>query len=320
VVVVGGGFGGLWAARALAGQPVHVTLIDRTNHHVFHPLLYQVAAASLSGTDISAPLRHIVRRQRNTVVWMDEVTAIDPERRQVRTQQREVGYDYLILASGSECSYFGHDDWAHHAPSLKTIDDALAIRRQLLSAFEAAEREPDPARRAADLGFVIVGGGATGVELAGTLAEMAQHTLPREFRIAKPRDAKIHLVELGPRILPTLPERLSQSARRELKRLGVIVHTGQAVTQIDSAGVLLGDRRIAARTTLWAAGSRRRGLLGSLVPRAIAPGASMCAATSPLPHTRKSSPSVTSRTWKALVAACPALRRPPSRWVATSRR
>lgn len=254
VVVVGGGFGGLWTTRALAGTPVRVTLVDRTNHHVFHPLLYQVATASLSGTDITAPLRHVVRRQRNTTVWMDEVTAVDPQRQRVRTRQRELDYDYLVLASGSECHYFGHDDWARHAPGLKTLDDALTIRRRVLSAFEAAEREPDPARRAAHLGFVIVGGGATGVELAGTLAEMSQHTLPREFRVAKPREARIHLVELGPRILPALPERLSASARRELERLGVMVHTGQAVTRIDATGVQLGDTRIAARTTLWAAG------------------------------------------------------------------
>lgn len=254
VVVIGGGFGGLWATRALARAPVRVTLIDRTNHHVFHPLLYQVAAASLSGPDISAPLRHIVRRQRNATVWMDEVTAIDTARRRVRTRQREVAYDYLVVASGSECSYFGHDDWGEFAPGLKTLDDALAIRRRVLSAFERAECEPDPARRAALMGFVIVGGGPTGVELAGTLAEMAHHTLPREFRVAEPSQARIHLVELGARLLPALPPRLSRRARHELERMGVAVHTGQAVTHIDRDGVLLGDTHVDACTTLWAAG------------------------------------------------------------------
>lgn len=254
VVVIGGGFGGLWTTRALAHAPVRVTLIDRTNHHVFHPLLYQVATAGLSGPDISAPLRHIVRRQRNATVWMDAVTAIDTARRRVRTQRQEITYDYLVVATGSECSYFGHNDWAGVAPGLKTLDDALAIRRRVLSAFEQAESEPDRVRRAALMGFVVVGGGATGVELAGTLAEMAHHTLPREFRVADPNHAQIHLVELGPRLLPALPERLSLRARRDLERKGVVVHTGQAVTHIDRDGVLLGDTHIDACTTLWAAG------------------------------------------------------------------
>lgn len=254
VVVVGGGFGGLWTTRALADAPVRVTLIDRNNHHVFHPLLYQVATASLSGPDISAPLRHIVRRQRNVTVWMDEVARIDAARRRIRTQHGELTYDYLVLASGSDCSYFGHDDWAPVAPGLKDLDDALAIRRRVLSAFERAECEPDPARRAALLGFVIVGGGPTGVELAGTLAEMAQHTLRNEFRVAQPSHARIDLVELGPRILPALPGRLSRHARHELERMGVAVHTGRAVTHVDRDGVMLGDERISACTTLWAAG------------------------------------------------------------------
>ena len=254
VVIVGGGFGGLWATRALARAPVRVTLVDRANHHVFQPLLYQVAAASLSGPDIAAPLRHIVRRQANATVWMEAVTGLDVAARRVRAGAQTIGYDYLVVAAGSTHAYFGHDAWARDAPGLKTMDDALAIRRRILSAFEAAEREPDPARRAEWLTFVIVGAGPTGVELAGTLAEIAHHTLPREFRIAHPRQARIHLVEAGPRILSAMPERLSTIAQRKLERMGVEVHTGAAVTAIDAVGVHMGDQHIAAHTSLWAAG------------------------------------------------------------------
>lgn len=254
VVILGGGFGGLWATRALVHAPVRVTLIDRANHHLFQPLLYQVAAASLSGPDISAPLRHIVRKQRNVTVWMEDATSIDVDARQVRAGSQIIDYDYLIVATGSTHAYFGHDNWEPDAPGLKTMDDALAIRRRVLSAFEAAERESDPARRAEWLSFVIVGAGPTGVELAGTLAEMAQHTLPREFRRARPRDAQIHLVEAGPRVLASMPEALSAAAQRKLKRMRVQVHCNARVTDIDATGVQVGDARIAARTTLWAAG------------------------------------------------------------------
>ena len=254
VVVLGGGFGGLWATRALAGAPVRVTLIDRANHHVFQPLLYQVAAASLSGPDIAAPLRHIVRHQDNVTVLMEEVQGIDVSERSVRTGASEYEYDWLIVATGSTHAYFGHDDWAAHAPGLKTMDDALAIRRRILSAFEIAEREPDPVRRAEWLTFVIIGAGPTGVELAGTLAEIAQHTLAHEFRQANPRNAVIHLVEAGPRVLGAMPERLSAAARRKLERMGVRVHVGSAVTDVDETGVRMSDERIAARTLLWAAG------------------------------------------------------------------
>jgi NADH dehydrogenase len=254
VVVLGGGFGGLWATRALARAPVRVTLVDRANHHVFQPLLYQVAAASLSGPDITAPLRHIVRRQANVTVWMEEVTGIDISARRVQAGRQMIKYDYLVVATGSTHAYFGHDAWARDAPGLKTMNDALAIRRRILSAFEAAEREPDPAARAEWLSFVIVGAGPTGVELAGTLAEMAHHTLPREFRVARPHDARIHLVEAGPHVLAAMPEKLSAIARRELERLGVEVHTGAAVTDIDATGVRVGDEPIVARTVLWAAG------------------------------------------------------------------
>ncbi|MGH8182383.1 MAG: NAD(P)/FAD-dependent oxidoreductase [Rhodanobacteraceae bacterium] len=254
VVILGGGFGGLWATRALARAPLRVTLVDRANHHVFQPLLYQVAAASLSGPDIAAPLRHIVRKQANVTVWMEEVTGIDVGARRVRTTEQTIDYDYLIVATGSSHAYFGHEAWAKDAPGLKTMDDALAIRRRILSAFEAAEREPDPDRRAEWLTFVIVGAGPTGVELAGTLAEIAHHTLPREFRVARPRDARIHLVEAGPRVLSAMPEKLSALARRKLASIGVEVHVGTAVTDIDATGVRMSDEHIAARTVLWAAG------------------------------------------------------------------
>ena len=254
VVVIGGGFGGLKAARALAHAPVRVTLIDRANHHVFQPLLYQVAGATLSGPDIAAPLRHIVRRQANITVWMEEVTGIDIAARRVQAGAQTIGYDYLIVATGSTHAYFGHDDWAENASGLKTMNDALAIRRRILSAFEAAEREPDAELRKQWLTFVIVGAGPTGVELAGTLAEIAHHTLPREFRIAHPRQTRIHLVEAGPRVLSAMPESLSAIAQRKLESMGVEVHTSAAVTGIDATGVRMGDEHIAARTMLWAAG------------------------------------------------------------------
>ena len=230
VVILGGGFGGLSATRALADVPVRVTLIDRANHHVFQPLLYQVAGATLSGPDIAAPLRQIVRRQSNVTVWMEEATGIDVVRREVRVGDEAIGYDYLIVATGSTHAYFGHNAWAEHAPGLKTMDDALAIRRHLLSAFEAAERENDEALREQWLTFVIVGAGPTGVELAGALAEIAHHTLPHEFRRARPRKARIHLVEAGPRVLSAMPEKLSAKAQRRLERMGVEVHVDTQVT------------------------------------------------------------------------------------------
>ncbi|HKV65438.1 MAG TPA: NAD(P)/FAD-dependent oxidoreductase [Rhodanobacteraceae bacterium] len=254
VVILGGGFGGLNATRALARARVRVTLVDRANHHVFQPLLYQVAGATLSGPDIAAPLRHIVRRQRNVTVWMEEVTGVDVAAQCVQAGAQTIAYDYLVVATGSTHAYFGHDAWAEYAPGLKTMNDALAIRRRILSAFEAAEREPDPAKRAEWLAFVIVGAGPTGVELAGTLSEIAHHTLPREFRIAHPRKARIHLVEAGPRVLSAMPETLSAIAQRKLERMGVEVHTGSPVTAIDAAGVHMGDEHIPARTVLWAAG------------------------------------------------------------------
>ena len=254
VLILGGGFGGLWATRALASAPVHITLVDRTNHHLFQPLLYQVATAGLSAPDIAAPLRHILRRQRNATVLLGEARAIDLAQRRVTIGDRALAYDFLIVATGATHAYFGHDEWAAHAPGLKTLDDALAIRRRVLSAFEAAEREDDAGARAAWLNFVVIGAGPTGVELAGTLAEIARHTLRDEFRRCDPRSAQIHLMEAGPRVLAAMPESLSASARTQLERLGVIVHTGQAVTGIDARGVDLGPTRIESRSVLWAAG------------------------------------------------------------------
>lgn len=255
VVIVGGGFAGLWAARALRGAPVRITLLDRGNHHLFQPLLYQVATAGLSAPNIAAPLRHILRRQQNVTVLLGEVARLDPDAHRLELADgRTLDYDTLVLATGATHAYFGHDDWAPHAPGLKTLDDALEIRRRILLAFERAEAEDDPAARAAWLTFAIVGGGPTGVELAGTLAEIARHTLHGEFRRVDPRQARVLLLEAGPRVLSTFPEALSEKARRQLARLGVEVRTGVPVAAIDDDGVQLGEERIAARTVLWAAG------------------------------------------------------------------
>jgi NADH:ubiquinone reductase (H+-translocating) len=271
VAILGGGFGGLWATRALAKAPVQITLIDRTNHHLFQPLLYQVATAGLSAPDVAAPLRYILRGQKNVTVLMDEVSEINVAGKFVRSANSQIEFDYLIVACGSRHAYFGHDDWAQFAPGLKTLDDALLIRRQILQAFEAAERCDDPAERAALLSFAVIGGGPTGVELAGTLIEIARHTLPREFRHADPHSAQVHLIEAGPRILAAMPENLSTSAKRQLEKLGVNVHLAAAVTSIDELGVSLGTQRIEARTVLWAAGVAASPLgaqLGAPVDRA----------------------------------------------------
>ncbi|HSM10638.1 MAG TPA: NAD(P)/FAD-dependent oxidoreductase, partial [Lysobacter sp.] len=255
VVIVGGGFAGLWAARGLAGAPVRITLVDRQNHHLFQPLLYQVATAGLSSPDIAAPLRHILRRQANVEVRLAEVTGIDVGAHRVTLGADEsLGFDYLLLATGATHAYFGHEEWAQHAPGLKTLDDALRLRRQLLLAFERAEAEADPQRRAACLSFAIVGGGPTGVELAGTLAEIARHTLKNEFRNIDPSHARIRLIEAGPRILSSFPADLSSAAQRQLERLGVEVSTGSAVTDISEDGYRIGDEFVASCTVVWAAG------------------------------------------------------------------
>lgn len=254
VVILGGGFGGLWAARGLASAAVDITLVDRSNHHLFQPLLYQVATAGLSAADIAAPLRHVLRSQRNVTVRLDEVTSVDVAARQVRCRHGTLDYDQLIVATGATHAYFGRDAWAEHAPGLKTLDDAMLIRQRVLEAFEAAERTDDPTETAEWLRFAVIGGGPTGVELAGTLIEIARHTLPKEFRRADPRQAEVHLIEAGPRILPAMPESLSESARRQIEALGVHVHLGQPVTDIDAQGLSLGTERLVARTVLWAAG------------------------------------------------------------------
>jgi NADH dehydrogenase len=255
VVILGCGFGGLWAAQALRAANADVTVIDRTNHHLFSPLLYQVATAGLSAPAITAPIRHILAGQRNATVLLGEAVGVDVGRREVRLEDGEtLAYDRLIVATGTTHSYFGNDDWAPFAPGLKTLDDAFEIRSRILLAFERAERETDAARRAAWLTFVVIGAGATGVELAGTLAEIARHTLKGEFRRFDPRNSRIVLVEAGERVLPPYTPDLSEKARLQLERLGVTVWVGRRVTGVDERGVTLGDDRLEARTVIWAAG------------------------------------------------------------------
>lgn len=255
VIVIGCGFGGLWAAQALAKAEVRLTVIDRTNHHLFTPLLYQVATAGLSAPSVAGAIRHILADQQNTAVLYGEVRSVDPARHIVRLENgEELAYDYLIVAAGTSHSYFGHDEWAPYAPGLKTLDDALEIRRRVLSAFERAERESDPAKRLAWLTFVVVGGGATGVELAGTFAEIARHTLRGEFRRIDPQTARVVLVEGASRVLPPYPPELSAKAQRQLERLGVTVWVDRKVTAIDAEGVSIGNERVPCKTVIWAAG------------------------------------------------------------------
>jgi NADH dehydrogenase len=255
VLILGCGFGGLFAAQALARAPVRVTVLDRTNHHLFQPLLYQVATAGLAAPAIAAPIREILAAQENATVLYGEAGRVDAARRAVVLEDGgEIGYDHLIVATGSTHSYFGHDDWAAYAPGLKTLDDAFELRRRILIAFERAEREAERARRNAWLTFVVVGAGATGVEMAGTLAEIARHTLRGEFRHYDPRNARVVLIEGGERVLPGYPPDLSEKARLQLERLGVSVWLGHQVTGVDAEGVQVGAERLAARTVVWAAG------------------------------------------------------------------
>jgi len=255
VVIVGGGFGGLNAARAFANTDVSVTLLDRHNYHLFQPLLYQVATASLSPGDVASPIRWILRHQKNVEVLLANVQAIDPSGNRVLIDgDQSVPYDYLVLASGAAHAYFGHPEWAERAPGLKTLDDALEMRRRVLRAFEAAEREPDAARQRRLLTFVIVGAGPTGVELAGALSEIARQSLRKDFRRIHPESARVVLLEGAPFVLAPFPESLRAAARRSLERLGVEVRTGSVVTGIDDDGVLVGSERISAGTVLWAAG------------------------------------------------------------------
>jgi NADH dehydrogenase len=254
VVVIGGGFGGLEAAKRLASAAVDLTLIDRENHHCFQPLLYQVATAQLSPAEVAWPVRAILRRQRNARVLLAEVERVDTTSRVVHAAGHAIAYDYLILATGVTHAYFGHDEWAAVAPGLKRIEDATEIRRRFLLAFERAELSEDDAERARLLTFVIIGGGPTGVEMAGAMAEVARQTLQSDFRRIDPRASRIVLIEAGPRILPTFPERLSAYAQRALERMGVEVLLGSPVTHCDRGGVALGERRIDAATLMWAAG------------------------------------------------------------------
>jgi NADH:ubiquinone reductase (H+-translocating) len=255
VVVVGGGFGGLYAARTLARHGLNVVLVDRVNYHLFQPLLYQVATASLSPGDIAEPLRAILRKYRNVRVLLGEVIDIDTDSKNVKLADgAQLAYDYLVLAAGSRHSYFGHPQWERLAPGLKSLADALEIRRRIFLAFERAEREADPARRKALLTFVIVGGGPTGVELAGAIAEIARHTVRRDFRTFDPRQAHVILIEGGPRVLGTYPADLSASAERALARLGVDVRTNSIATEVTDDHVSIGKAVISTHTTLWAAG------------------------------------------------------------------
>ncbi|MEM8590084.1 MAG: NAD(P)/FAD-dependent oxidoreductase [Pseudomonadota bacterium] len=257
VVIVGAGFGGLAAARGLADAPVHVTIIDRTNHHLFQPLLYQVATAGVSPADVAVPIRSLFRKQMNATILMDTVVDVDVTAGKVRGERADHPYDTLILATGSEYSYFGHDDWRPHAPSLKSLKDALDIREKVLLAFEYAETTDNEAERERLMTFVIVGGGATGVELAGALAELAKKALARDFRHIRPREAEIILLEAGPSLLSGFPPKLTDFARRALTKLGVTVRLNTAVDQVDGYGVTLQDGRvIPAANILWAAGTR----------------------------------------------------------------
>src|SRR5687768_10892671 len=265
VVIIGGGFGGLAAGKVLRHQRLRVTLLDRHNYHLFQPLLYQVATATLSPGDIASPIRWIFRHAPNVRVLLAEAESIDAAARQVRVKDGPpIAYDYLLVATGSSHSYFGHDEWARHAPGLKTLEDALEIRRRILLAFERAEREPDPARRRELLTFVLIGGGPTGVELAGTLAEIARQTLRDEFRSIDTGEARIILVEAGETILPAFPPKLRDAARASLTRLGIEVLERTRVTDVDAHGVMLGARRLPAGTVLWAAGVIASPLVQSL--------------------------------------------------------
>jgi NADH dehydrogenase len=264
VVIVGGGFAGLYAAKALRKAPVRITLLDRHNHHTFQPLLYQVATGGLNPSDIASPIRRVLRDQKNARVLLADVTEIDPNAKEVVFRGGRLGYDTLILAAGATHSYFGHNEWATHAPGLKSIEDALDIRRRIFLAYEAAEHATDPADRRALMTFVVVGAGPTGVELAGALAEIATHTLLHDFRRIDPAEARVVLLEGAKNVLPVYKPPLCEKAKKQLEKLGVEVRTGALVTGIDEGGVWLGEERIAARTVLWGAGVAASPLARSL--------------------------------------------------------
>jgi NADH dehydrogenase len=254
VVIVGSGFGGLTAAHALKGAPLQVIVIDRRNHHLFQPLLYQVATAGLSPADIAMPIRSILHRQHNAKVFLGEVTGVDKQARQVVAEDRHVPYDFLIIATGARHAYFGHPEWEPFAPGLKSLENATALRRQILVAFEKAEISEDPVERRRLGNFVVIGGGPTGVELSGAIAELAKRALSKDFRNIDPRHARIILVEAGPRLLTSFPQKLSERAKKALERLGVEVRLGTPVSSCDARGVTVGGERIDAATIIWAAG------------------------------------------------------------------
>ena len=264
VVILGGGFGGLYAARALQHASLRVTLIDRRNHHLFQPLLYQVATATLNPSNVAAPLRMILRRQKNTTVILAEATSIDRTKKKVILNDGEVSYDYLIMATGATPSYFSHDEWAKHAPGLKSIEDALEIRKRIFLAFEKAEREHDLVWQQEWLTFVVIGGGPTGVELAGALAEISRHTLIKDFRNINPAQARILLIEAASEILPTFPDKLARQAAKALRRLGVEIRANCRVTKMDENGLWIGSEYVCARTMFWAAGVRASPIAQSL--------------------------------------------------------
>jgi len=257
VVIVGAGFGGLAVAHGLAGADVKITIIDQRNHHLFQPLLYQVGTASLATSEIAWPIRHLVRNRKEITTLLGVVTGVDTQNRTVSLEDGgTTNYDTLVLATGAQHAYFGHDEWEPYAPGLKTLEDATSIRRRILLSLERAERETDPARRAALLNFVIVGGGPTGVELAGAIAELAHRMLPEEFRHIDTRKARVVLIEAGPRILPSFTEDLSAYAHASLERMGVEIQLGAAVRECNDQGVIYGDQPLAAKVILWAAGVR----------------------------------------------------------------
>jgi len=266
VVIIGAGFAGIEAAKSLKNDRVRVTLVDKQNHHLFQPLLYQVATAALAAPDIATPVRKIFRHQENVTVLLDEAVGVDLDDKVVHLKESGgVAYDQLLLAAGSKHTYFGHDEWAAHAPGLKTLADAFDVRRRILHAFEAAEREADPVLRQAWLNFVVVGGGPTGVEMAGAIAEIATRTLVADFRNFDPKDAKVHLVEAGPRVLTAYAESLSEQGRKQLESLGVDVHTGGAVEHVDANGVVVNGSFIPAKTVVWGAGVEGSAVGGMVV-------------------------------------------------------
>ena len=265
MVIVGAGFGGLAAAGALKRAPLDITVVDRENYHLFQPLLYQVATAELTPTNVAAPLRTVLSRQRNTRVLLGEVSAVDVDRRHVTTENGEIPYDYLIVATGAEPNYHGRDDWAKTAPSPKSLDAALEIRRRVLTAVEQAEAIDDPVEQRRLLEFVVVGGGPTGVEFAATLGRAAREGTATHFRHVDPRRARVHLVQAGPRILPSFPEDLSRKGAAQLEHLGVVIHTGRRVTAIDPSGATLDDgSRLDSATVIWTAGVRPTSLAAAL--------------------------------------------------------